>query len=86
MKFDYSKHKNILLQILKDIYTDTSISPYLGFKGGTAAMMFYDLPRYSVDLDLDLLDESKEIEVFEKINLINCRTVWKNYWFSQEKI
>lgn len=79
MKFDYSKHKNILLQILKDIYTDTSISPYLGFKGGTAAMMFYDLPRYSVDLDLDLLDESKEIEVFEKINLINCRTVWKNY-------
>ncbi len=70
MKFDYSKHKNILLQILKDIYTDTSISPYLGFKGGTAAMMFYDLPRYSVDLDLDLLDESKETEVFEKINLI----------------
>ena len=70
MTFDYSKHKNILLQILKDIYTDTSISPYLGFKGGTAAMMFYDLPRYSVDIDLDLLDESKETEVFEKINAI----------------
>jgi predicted nucleotidyltransferase component of viral defense system len=70
MKFDYAKHKNILLQILKDIYTDTSISPYLGFKGGTAAMMFYDLPRYSVDLDFDLLDESKETEVFERINQI----------------
>lgn len=71
MKFDYSKHKHILLQILKDIYTDTSISPYLGFKGGTAAMMFYDLPRHSVDLDLDLLDETKEAEVFEKVNLIS---------------
>jgi len=70
MKFDYSKHKNILLKILKDIYTDTSISPYLGFKGGTAAMMFYDLPRHSVDIDLDLLDETKKAEVFEKINLI----------------
>lgn len=70
MKFDYSKHKTILLQILKDIYTDTSIAPYLGFKGGTAAMMFYDLPRYSVDLDFDLLNESKETEVFEKINQI----------------
>lgn len=70
MTLDYSKHKNILLQILKDIYSDSSIAPYLGFKGGTAAMMFYNLPRNSVDLDFDLLDESKEKEVFEKINKI----------------
>ena len=70
MTLDYSKHKSILLQILKDIYSDTSIAPYLGFKGGSAAMMFYDLPRNSVDLDLDLLDETKEKEVFEKINKI----------------
>lgn len=70
MTLDYSKHKNILLQILKDIYSDTSIAPYLGFKGGTAALMFYDLPRNSVDLDLDLLDETKEVEVFEKVNKI----------------
>ena len=67
MTLDYSKHKNILLQILKDIYSDTSIATNLGFKGGTAAMMFYDLPRSSVDLDFDLLDESKETEVFEKV-------------------
>lgn len=70
MTLDYSKHKNILLQILKDIYSDTSIAPYLGFKGGTAALMFYDLPRNSVDLDFDLLDESKEDEVFEKVSTI----------------
>lgn len=70
MTLDYAKHKNILLQILKDIYADTSIAPYLGFKGGTATMMFYDLPRKSVDLDLDLLNEDKEKEVFEKINKI----------------
>jgi len=70
MTLDYSKHKNILLQVLKDIYSDISIAPFLGFKGGTAAMMFYNLPRNSVDLDLDLLDETKEDEVFEKINKI----------------
>jgi len=70
MTLNFSKHKNILLQILKDVYSDTSIAPYLGFKGGTAAMMFYDLPRPSVDLDFDLLDETKEKEVFEKINKI----------------
>jgi hypothetical protein len=70
MTLDYSKHKNILLQILKDIYSDTSIAPFLGFKGGTVALMFYDLPRNSVDLNFDLLDETKEKEVFEKINKI----------------
>ena len=72
MTLDYSKHKAILLQILKDIYSDTSVAPYLGFKGGTAALLFYGLNRNSVDLDFDLLDESKETEVFEKIQKITA--------------
>lgn len=77
MKLDYSKHKNILLQILKDIYSDTSIAPYLGFKGGTAALLFYGLTRDSVDLDFDLLNEEKEAEVFEKIQkiIVNYGTI-----------
>ena len=62
-----STHKTILFQMLKDIYSDTSIAPFLGFKGGTAALMFYGLDRFSVDLDFDLLDESKEDMVFEKV-------------------
>ena len=70
MTLDYPKHKNILLRILKDIYSDTSLAPFLGFKGGTAALMFYNLNRNSVDLDFDLLDESREQEVFEKIKKI----------------
>jgi predicted nucleotidyltransferase component of viral defense system len=70
MTLNYSKHKSILLQILKDIFSDTSLSPHLGFKGGTAAMMFYGLNRDSVDIDFDLLDKSKEQEIFEKINKI----------------
>ena len=68
MTLNYSIHKNIQLQILKEIYTDTTIAPLLGFKGGTAALMFHDLNRFSVDLDFDLLasggaeglDENKE--------------------------
>ena len=47
-------------QILKDIYTDISIGPLLGFKGGTCAYFFYNLPRFSVDLDFDLLEVSEE--------------------------
>lgn len=68
--FATSIHKNILFQILKDIYSDTTIAPLLGFKGGTAAFMFYELNRFSVDLDFDLLDDSKEIYVFDRIEQI----------------
>lgn len=70
MSLDYLKHKSILVQILKDIYSDASIAPYLGFKGGTAALLFYGLNRNSVDLDFDLLDDTKEEEVFSKIKKI----------------
>jgi len=70
MSLNIATHKNLLLQILKDIYSDTSISPFLGFKGGTAAYMFYDLPRFSVDLDFDLIDEEKEDSVFSRVEEI----------------
>lgn len=63
------KHQLIMGQILKDIYTDISISSLLGFKGGTCAYFFYSLPRFSVDLDFDMLsfDKDKQKEIFEKI-------------------
>lgn len=64
---DINIHKTILIQVLKEIYTNTSLGPLLGFKGGTAVFLFHDLSRFSVDLDFDLLDEGKEIEVFEKV-------------------
>lgn len=66
------KHQLIMGQILRDIYTDTSIAPLLGFKGGTCAHFFYGLPRFSVDLDFDLLNFSEENQknVFEKVSEI----------------
>ncbi|GAB1473437.1 hypothetical protein MASR2M69_08780 [Bacteroidota bacterium] len=65
-----NKHKFLLLQILKDIYSDVELSGCLGFKGGTALMFFYDLPRFSVDLDFNLLDLTKEKAVYEKVRMI----------------
>lgn len=70
MSLDVTKHKNILVKILKDIYSDITIGPILGFKGGTAAYLFYGLDRFSVDLDFDLLDPEKEDYVFKKIEEI----------------
>jgi len=68
--FDINRHRFYLVQILKDIYTDIELANYLGFKGGTALMFFYDLPRFSVDLDFDLLDAGKEAYVYEKLRKI----------------
>ena len=65
-----NKHKFFLMQILKDIYSDIELANSLGFKGGTALMFFYDLPRFSVDLDFNLLDLTKEKTVYEKVRRI----------------
>jgi len=67
---DLEKHRLIMVQILKDIFTDISLGNLLGLKGGTAAYLLYDLPRFSVDLDFDLLPVAKEKEVFSKVERI----------------
>jgi len=61
-------HKTHLTNILLEIYKDSDLSHALGFKGGTAAMLFYQLPRFSVDLDFDLIGEADL--VVNKLNKI----------------
>jgi predicted nucleotidyltransferase component of viral defense system len=67
---DINRHRFFLVQILKNIYSDIELAKYLGFKGGTALMFFYDLPRFSVDLDFNLIDTEKEDVVYGKIRKI----------------
>ena len=67
---DLNKHKFLLMQIMKDIYSDIELSNCLGFKGGTALMFFYDLPRFSVDLDFNLLEIEQEDLVYKKVRKI----------------
>jgi len=67
---DIETHRTFMVRILKDIYSEISISPILGFKGGSACYLFYDLPRFSVDLDFDLLDTNKEEIVFKEVKSI----------------
>ncbi|HBE44330.1 MAG TPA: hypothetical protein DDW17_02460 [Deltaproteobacteria bacterium] len=51
--FNQELHKQILIKILVDIFK--RFDGKLGFKGGTCAYLFYDLPRISLDLDFDIL-------------------------------
>ncbi|MBN2349611.1 MAG: nucleotidyl transferase AbiEii/AbiGii toxin family protein [Bacteroidales bacterium] len=67
---DINKHKFFLISVLKDIYSDIELAASLGFKGGTAQMLFYELPRFSVDLDFNLLNRDKSISVYNKIKSI----------------
>jgi predicted nucleotidyltransferase component of viral defense system len=67
---DINRHKFFLAQILKDVYSDIELANCLGFKGGTALMLFYGLPRFSVDLDFNLIIKEKEEVVYKKVRKI----------------
>ncbi len=67
---DINRHKFFLVQILKDIYSDIELASWLGFKGGTSLMFFYDLPRFSVDLDFNLINAEKTDYVYDKVRSI----------------
>ena len=66
-KFNQELHKQILIKILVDIFKE--FNGKLGFKGGTCAYLFYELPRISFDLDLDLLTpfEKNDVDTLKAI-------------------
>ncbi len=67
---DNNRHKIILVKILKEIYSQPDLRQILGLKGGTAAFLVYGLPRFSVDLDFDLLRPDKKETVLAGLKTI----------------
>lgn len=61
---DRTKHENTMRNILNEVYSHKDLSPLLGFKGGTACYFFHGLPRFSTDLDFNLLNSDKKELVF----------------------
>ena len=70
---DKQKHKLYMAQILSLIFKDKDLCNVLGFKGGTALMFFHNLPRFSTDLDFNLLDTDKLDVVYAKVRQILLR-------------
>ena len=70
---DKQKHKLYMAQILNLIFKDKDLCNVLGFKGGTALMFFHNLPRFSTDLDFNLLDTDKLDIVYAKVRQILLR-------------
>jgi len=59
-----------MAQILTMIFKDKELCNLLGFKGGTAMMFFHGLPRFSTDLDFNLLDVNQSDYVYGKVRNI----------------
>ena len=62
-----------MAQILGLIFKDSDLCNLLAFKGGTSLMFFHGLPRFSTDLDFNLLDAGRVDMVYEKIRAILTR-------------
>lgn len=67
---DRLTHEKNMGRILNDIYTHPQLRSLLGFKGGTACYFLYNLPRFSTDLDFDLLNVTQSEFVYEAIQHI----------------
>lgn len=70
---DKQRHKLYMAQVLSLIFKDKDLCNVVGFKGGTALMFFHNLPRFSTDLDFNLLDVSKQDMVYNKVRQILLR-------------
>ena len=59
--FNPEHHQQILIALLVNIAK--LLNGKIAFKGGTAAMLFYNLPRISLNLDFDLFEELSDSEI-----------------------
>ena len=77
---DSQKHKVHLSNILSSLYKNSLVASNLGFKGGTASYFFYKLPRFSVDLDFDLIQPNSITKPVSKMLVENISEILKkNY-------
>lgn len=67
---DRTRHELILNNIIKDVYGDRFLAPILGFKGGTACYLLHRVPRFSTDLDFNLLNPKQKERVFKRFKEI----------------
>lgn len=83
-----TKHRQIMTKILLDLMSEKRLATKLGFKGGTALYLFYELDRFSTDLDFDLIGSGGEDEIglIDKIARKNLTVIDKKtkrftwYW------
>lgn len=78
-----SLHRQRMIDIVKALFT-SSIGHWIAFKWWTLALFVHGLPRFSTDIDLDLIDISIEQEAIQYIDIllptlgvVKSKVVWK---------
>lgn len=79
------QHELLLKQILGAVFRKSQLQGTLGFKGGTCLYIFYELNRFSTDLDFNLIsdqfnpdDMSQILETYLRIEDFHSK---HNTWF-----
>ena len=82
---DRKHHEIILKKILADIYRDKNLGASIAFKGGTCLYFFYNLDRFSTDLDFnviaDTINEKAMTSILNKYLNIGQAISKRNTWF-----
>lgn len=71
--FNKDLHERVLVGLLLSIFREKELSRVLAFKGGTALYFFYDLPRFSTNLDFEIIEPLSDEQVkgvYEKVKRI----------------
>jgi len=68
--------ENVIIETVQAI-SRSAVGPVLAFKGGTALKLFFDLPRYSEDLDYDGLPGAGPEQLMEGLNGLARRLGWE---------
>jgi len=75
--FDPDKHRRFLVRLLVEIGKEFGYR--LGFKGGSCASLFYDLPRLSLDLDFDALTPLPKHDIEALREILDLRAELRDF-------
>lgn len=76
--FQQDKHKRYLALLLTELAK--AFPEKIAFKGGTCAYFFYNLPRFSFDLDFDMIRAFKAVDVDRFRELVEKHGQAKNFY------
>jgi predicted nucleotidyltransferase component of viral defense system len=74
--------ENTIIEVVQAI-AKSQAGSHIAFKGGTALKLFYDLPRYSEDIDYDSL---RNISSQELMNILKAMTAKKRWEITDDAV
>lgn len=82
--FDENLHRRFLVTLLVEIFK--KLNGKIAFKGGTCAVLFYNLNRFSFDLDFDILNEFDRDDIDTLKNIFSKEGRVKDFYDKRHTI